>query len=93
MLTPLPSPAFLEFVNKLSLVNDFSLFRLFALGGNLTKRGRRMAVQRRQLATAATMGRAEELKQLDEDTDGCLEEAGATAGTGRGADGGQTRER
>ena len=41
---------------------------------------------------AATMGRAEELKRLAEETDGCSEEACATAGTGRGADGGQTRE-
>ena len=81
---------FLELVNELSLVNDFSLFRLFALGGNLTKRGRRMAVWRRRLATAATMGWAEDLKQLAEDTDGCSEEAGATSGTSRGTNGGQT---
>ena len=72
---------FLELVNELSLVNDFALCQFFSLGGNLTKRGRRMAVRRRRFATAATMGRAEELKQLDEDTDGCLEEAGATAAT------------
>ena len=45
---------------------------------------------RRRLATAATMGRAEELKRMDEDTDGCSEEAGATYGTGRGTNGGQT---
>ena len=40
-----------------------------------------MAVRRRRLATATTMGRAEELKQLAEETDGCSEGAGATAAT------------
>ena len=39
-----------------------------------------------QLATA------EEAAATTEETDGCSEEAGATAGKGRGADGGQTRE-
>ena len=60
---------------------------MFVLGGDLTKQGRQMAFWRRQLATAAAMGWAEELQQLAEETDGCSEEAGATDATmGRAED-------